>query len=128
MVNSERIVPIQKIDFLSMIGTVMKIANVSYAVLASSDVEGNFKVTGTGDVGNALANQPLKTLDFGTGVTAGVVYFVPAFDFEKITVVDVDATISDSGIELSEIKKDGITLYKATLSSGSVILNAVTPV
>lgn len=128
MVNNDRIVPVQKIDFLSLIGTVMKIANVSYTVLASSDVEGEFRVTGTGDVGNALANQPLKSLDFGTGVTAGVVYFVPAFDFEKITVVNVNATISDSGIALSEIKKDGITLYKATLSTGSVVLNAVTPV
>ena len=128
MVNNDRIVPVQKIDFLSLIGTVMKIANVSYTVLASSDVEGEFRVTGTGNVGNALANQPLKSLDFGTGVTAGVVYFVPAFDFEKITVVNVNATISDSGIALSEIKKDGITLYKATLSTGSVVLNAVTPV
>ena len=46
MINTQRIVPIQKVDFLTLIGTVMTLANVSYSVLASSDIDGDFTVTG----------------------------------------------------------------------------------
>ena len=46
MVNTDRIVPITKIDYLSMIGTAMKLASTSFSVLAASDVEGTFTVTG----------------------------------------------------------------------------------
>lgn len=127
MVNNDRIVPIQKIDFLSMIGTVLTIANVSYAVLAASDVEGDFSVTGSGAAGVFLANQPVQTLDFASGVTGGTVYFVADFDFSAITVAGVAATIDDSGLALADIKPDGITLYKAVLDSGEVTISAVTP-
>ena len=44
MINNDRIVPIQKIDFLSMIGTILTLHGTSYAVLAASDVEGTFSV------------------------------------------------------------------------------------
>ena len=76
MVNNDRIVPIQKIDLLSMYGTVLKIASVSATVLAANDINGFFSVTGTGAAGTFLANQPVKQLDFAAGVTSGTVYFV----------------------------------------------------
>lgn len=126
MVNNDRIVPIQKIDFLSMIGTVLAIANVSTTVIAG-DVEGNFTVTGSGAAGNKLANQPVKSLNYGSGVTSATVYFVPAYDFAEILVNGSAATISDGGVALADVKKDGITLYKAVLGSGSVTISAVTP-
>lgn len=127
MVNNDRIVPIQKIDFLSMIGTILTLNSTSFSVLAASDVEGDFSVTGSGAAGNKLANQPVKTLDFASGVTSGTVYFVAAFDFAGITVAGAAATIDDSGLALADIKPDGITLYKAVLGSGEVALSAVTP-
>ena len=44
MINKDRIVPVQKIDFLSLIGTILAIHGTSYDVLASKDVEGTFEV------------------------------------------------------------------------------------
>lgn len=127
MVNDDRIVPIQKIDLLSMYGTILVIANVSFAVIAATDTLGDFSVTGSGAAGNKLANQPVKTLDFASGVTGGTVYFVPAYDFSAITVAGVAATIDDSGLALDDVQPDGVTLYKAVLSSGEVTITAVTP-
>lgn len=127
MVNNDRIVPIQKIDLLSMYGTVLTIASVSFTVLAASDVLGDFSVTGSGAAGTFLANQPVSTLDFASGVTGGTVYFVPAFDFSAITVAGAAATIDDAGLALADIEPDGVTLYKAVLSSGEVTISAVTP-
>lgn len=127
MVNNDRIVPIQKIDLLSMYGTILTIASVSFTVLAATDTLGDFSVTGSGAAGNILANQPVKTLDFASGVTGGTVYFVPAYDFIAITVAGAAATIDDSGLALADVQPDGVTLYKAVLSSGEVTISAVTP-
>ena len=125
MINKDRIVPIQKTDLLSLIGTVLAIANVSYGVIASTDVEGDFEVTGSGAAGNKLANQPVKSLDFKSGVTSGTVYFVAAYDYEGFKVAGVDATYGSGSVTVA---KDGATLYKAVLGSGEVTITAVTPV
>lgn len=125
MINNDRIVPVQKIDFLSLIGTVLALHGTSYGVLSATDIAGDFEVTGSGDVGTKLANQPVKTLDFKSGVTAGTVYFVSDYDFDGIKVAGSAATIADGSVT---VKPDGITLYKAVLSSGEVAISAVTPV
>lgn len=127
MVNNDRIVPIQKIDYLSMIGTILKLNSTSFTVLAASTVEGAFSVTGSGAAGNLLANQPVQTLDFASGVTSGTVYFVADYDFSAITVAGAAATIDDAGLALADVLPDGITLYKAVLGSGEVTISAVTP-
>ena len=124
MINNDRIVPIQKIDFLSMIGTILTLHGTSYAVLAASDVEGTFSVTGSGAAGNKLAAQPVKSLDFASGVTSGTVYFVAAYDYAGITVNGSTSYGNDS----ATVKADGITLYKAVLSSGDVTVTAITPI
>lgn len=126
MINNDRIVPITKIDFLSLVGVFLGISGTSYGILASTDVEGDFEVTGTGAAGNKLANQPVKTLDFKSGVTSGTVYFVPAYDYAGITVAGAAATYADGSVE--SVQADGITLYKAVLGSGEVTLTAVTPI
>lgn len=125
MINNDRIVPIQKTDLLSLIGTVLTIANVSYGVIASTDVEGDFEVTGSGAAGNKLANQPVKSLDFKSGVTSGTVYFVASYDYEGFKVAGADATYGSGSVT---VVKDGATLYKAVLGSGEVTITAVTPV
>lgn len=127
MVNNDRIVPIQKIDLLSMYGTVLAVGQVDFSVLASTDILGNFSVTGTGSAGTFLANQPVQTLDFASGVTGGTVYFVPGYDFSAITVAGAAATIDSDGLDLADVQPDGVTLYKAVLASGEVTITAVTP-
>lgn len=127
MVNNDRIVPIQKIDFLSMIGTILTLNSTSFSVLAATTVDGAFSVTGSGAAGTFLANQPVQSLDFASGVTGGTVYFVAAYDFDTITVAGAAATIDTDGLAIADIEPDGITLYKAVLASGEVTITAVTP-
>ena len=127
MVNFDRIVPITKTDYLTMIGTILKLNNTSYTVLAPDTIEGAFTVTGSGAAGTFLANQPVQTLDFASGVTGGTVYFVAAHNFDGITAAGAAATIDDAGLDLEDIKTDGVTLYMAALSSGEVTIAAVSP-
>lgn len=125
MINKDRIVPIQKMDLLTMFGTILALHGTEYAVLASTDVEGDFSVTGTGAAGNKLANQPVKTLDFASGVTGATVYFVAAYDYAGVSIAGVAATPAEGS---AEVANDGATLYKAVLSSGAVTITAVSPV
>jgi len=128
MINNDRIVPITRIDLLSLIGTVLGLNGTSYTVLESLDVEGDFDLTGSGAAGNKLCAQPVKTLNFHTGVTSGTVYFVAAHDFEGITYHEGPATFNTSNIDNEDVVGDAATLYKAALSSGTITLTAVTPV
>ena len=118
MINTDRIVPIQKIDYLSMIGTILTLNNTSFGVLDGED--GKFTVTATGAAGNKLANEPVKSLDFAEGCTSGTVYFCCDFCFEGISIAGTAA-------ELDELKKDGVTLYKAVLADTAVTVTAITP-
>jgi hypothetical protein len=112
MINNDHIVPVQKCDFLSLVGIMLNIHGTSYTVAKAADVEGNF-VLADGSV--FLCDQPVKTLDFGE-LTAGTAYFVAAYDFAGIT-----------GAEDAEIKADGITLYKAVIADTVITVTAVTP-
>ena len=122
MFNTSRIVPIEKIDRLSLIGETLNLIGTSYTKLAAADVIGNFVVTGTGNVGNKLADQPAVTIDFASGVTAGVVYFIPASGYVGIKVAGTAVTPSGADVD-----GDGVSLYTATLSSGTVTIAKVTP-
>lgn len=121
MINTDRIIPILKIDRLSLVGETMKLIGTSFTKLTASDVAGNFTVTGTGDAGNKLANQPAASIDFATGVTAGVVYFVPAADFAGFKIAGTAVTAT------GDVDADGVSLYTATLSSGSITVAKITP-
>lgn len=124
MINKDRIVSVTLTDYLTLIGTVMTLAGTSYGVIKAEDVAGTYSVTGSGDVGNKLADQPVKSLDFASGVTAGVVYFVPAHDFIGFTAAGSAAYADGS----ATVDPDGITLYKATLASGEITVAAVAPI
>ena len=125
MINNDRIVPVQKIDLLTLIGTILGLNGTSYNVLATEDVEGDFSVTGTGAAGTLLANQPVKTLDFATGVTGGTVYFIAGYDYAGITVAGAAASYNEGS---ATVNPDGVTLYKAVLASNKVTVTAVSPV
>lgn len=122
MINNDRIVPVTKADLISIYGTMLTIGNVSYTAISASDVDGDFSVTASGAAGIKLADQPVKTVVFGSGVTSATIYFVPAYDYEGFS--KTGATITSSGT----VKKDGATLYKAVLATGAVTITAVTPV
>ena len=121
MLNTKRIVPVEKIDLGSLRGEMMKLANISFTKLISADVEGNYSVTGSGSVGNLLADQPAKSIDFVSGVTAAVVYFSAASDFDGFKVAGVAVTPTGT------VVADGVTLMTATLSGGAVTVAQVTP-
>ena len=125
MINKERIVPVKRTDLLTLIGTVMALIGTSYAVLKSSDVEGDFTVTGSGAAGNKLCDQPVKSLDFASGVTGGTVYFVPDYAYEGVKIAGVAAVPAEGS---ADVDANGADLYKAVLSSGSVTITAVSPI
>lgn len=122
MINNDRIVPIQKIDFLSLLGTILHLAKTDYTVLKASSIDGDFSVTENPDV-LLLANQPVKTLDFADGVTSANVLFVAAYDFAGFTVNGSAVT------PFGTVNPDGISLYEASLSKllpgADAILNVV---
>lgn len=122
MINNDRIVPIQKMDLLTMFGTILNLASVDYTVLQTSTIEGAFSVTGSGAAGILLANQPVQTLDFAEGVTGATVYFIAAYDYAGMTIADAATT------PIGAVQPDGVTLYKAVLASGAVTITAVSPV
>ena len=128
MINNNRIVPVMKMDLLSLFGTILGIGCTSYTVLAAPDIVGDFSVTGSGSAGTFLCDQPVKSLDFPQAVTGATIYFVAAYDFEGLTVAGAAPTFNDSYLDNDDVLADGVTLYKAVLSSGSVTLTAVTPV
>lgn len=124
MINNDRIVPVQKIDLLSLFGTILGLNNTSYSVLASTDVEGDYSVTGSGSAGTFLANQPVKSLDFASGVTGATVYFVADYNYAGITVAGAAATYGSGS---ADVVADGVSLYKAVLASGEVTVSVITP-
>ena len=124
MINYDRIVPIQKIDFLSLIGTILELIGTTYTVLETTTIEGAFAINDSGAAGNFLCNQPVQSLDFGEA-TSATVYFVAAYDYSGIMI---DSLPVSPGMGSVTVNPDGITLYKAVLDDGDVTITAVTPV
>lgn len=117
MINKDRIVPIQAVDRLSSIGEVMALANITFAVVAADDIQGNFTISATG---NKLLNQPAKVINFTAA--SGTVYFIPGYSWEGFKVSG--AAVTPSG---AAINADCTTLYKAVLASGAVTVTQITP-
>ena len=124
MINLKNIIPVVKMDLLSLIGTILTIANVSFQIAVAS-VAGEVAITGSGAAGNFLANGPVKEIDFKSGVTGATVYFIPAYDYAGIKVAGAAATMASDSVE---VLAESANLYKAVLSSGEVTITAVTPV
>ncbi|MBO7436896.1 MAG: hypothetical protein J6T97_03650 [Bacteroidaceae bacterium] len=119
MINNERIVSVTATDLLSLYKTILGAASVSVTAI-QADAVGEFTVTGTGDAGNVIAAEPVKTLNFASGVTAAVVYFVAAYDYKGFKVAGTDVETAGA-----DVVADGATLYTATLSSSTVTIAAV---
>ena len=110
MINKNRVVPITKTDLLTLIGTILALIGAAFTTLKSITVAGQFAVTDAGDAGTKLADQPVKTLDFDAGTTAGTVYFVAAYDFAGITVGGADPTWGAGSLTNADVAADAATL------------------
>lgn len=119
MINNDRIVPVQKIDLLSLYGTILGILGDEYKVLQTTNVLGDFIVEEDDKL--YLANQPVKTLDFADGVESATVYFIPDYAFAGFSINGTATEVE------TEIKPDGVTLYVAELKNSAVTVIAVTP-
>ena len=118
MINTDRIVPVQAIDLISLYGLILKqdSDNATMEALkatnpAQFDVATNSKIY--------LADEPVAFCDFNSGVTAGTVYFVPAYDYAGFSVAGAEATIADGS---DDVVADGRTLYSAVLATGEVAI------
>ena len=117
MINQDRIVPVTKTDLLTLYGTILKAASVSVTALNASDVEGNFaQDTNSATV---IASEPVKSLLFGSSVTAATVYFIPAYDYKGFDKTGATLTVT------GDVDADGATLYSATLSTNALTIAKV---
>ena len=124
MINTNRIVPVEKVDLISLYGLILKqdtTNNSTLAKLAAKTVDGAFQITS----GSAplLADQPVKKCDIdstASSVSACTLYFVADYGYEGFTIDGVaEAT------EGVDVDPDGVTLYKAVLSSGDITISVV---
>lgn len=116
MINTKRIVPVKETDLLTLYGTILKIASVNVGALESDGI-GEFVVAENSKT--LIANEPVVSVDFGSGVSASTVYFLAASNFKGFTAEG--AAVTTTG----EVEKGSATLYTATLSSGSVTIAKV---
>ena len=114
MINSDRIVPITKVDLISMYGLILlqDSNNSSMAALQADTVDGQFSC-GTGI---KLAAQPVKSCNFTS--TSGTLYFVADYDYVGFTKAGAAVTMAGA-----TVVADGHTLYKAVLSSSTVTIS-----
>lgn len=122
MINTDRIVPVQVIDLISLYGLILKqdSDNSSLAALDATN-PGEFTVASTAG-SLLLADEPVASLNFASGYTSGTVYFVPAFDYSGFSINGTAVTPADGR---ATVDPDGRTLYKAVLSSGDVTITQV---
>ena len=118
MINNDRIVQVTATDLLSLYALILKVAGTTLTVEEAA-APGVFEVAAAPQSGSLIANEPVKNLDFASGVSAATVYFVPAYDFEGFSINGAAVTTSGADVEA-----DGRSLYLATLSAGAVTIAA----
>lgn len=114
MINKDRIVPITVTDLLTMYGNIMTLAGTT-VTSASATSPGVFETDDAS--GNILANEPVKSFDFGGTPDSPVLYFIPSYSYEGFTVGGNVATMAGD-----EVDPDGRTLYTATPSGSTVTI------
>ncbi len=120
MINKDRIVPVQKIDLLSLYGLILQQSNATLAAVDSATVEGDFEITAAATP--LIADEPVKSVDFASDVSTATLYFVAAYDYAGFTINEaaVTPTVPEEGI-----LADGKTLYKAELASSAIEITKV---
>ena len=122
MINSSRIVPataLSELDYMKAILTVWGTASSkTFKTVSAADAEGDFDITTTAINSKdwVMCDEPAKHINFGSGVSAAIVFFVPTYDYEGFSLNGTATTPTGT------VDPDGRTLYKATLSSGTVTI------
>lgn len=114
MINTNRVVPIVKIDLISMYGLILKQGAATLAKVSSGTVDGQFAITAAATP--LIADEPVKSVDFASGVSSATLYFVPAHDYVGFSING--AAVTPTG----DVEADGCTLYKAVLGSGAITI------
>ena len=117
MINTDRIVPVMATDLLTLLSEVFAIASVSVTPLQAKAI-GEFELT-TSESGAQLCAEPVKSLNFASGVTSATVYFIPALNYQGFTIAGEATTPT------GDVVADGSTLYKAELATGAVTITKV---
>lgn len=120
MINTDRIVPVQATDLISLYAVILsQDSNNSGLAKLAATAPGEFSQETNNAV--AIAAEPVTSLDFAATATAGTVYFVPALDFKGFSLAGVatefSGTINENGI--------GSDLYKAVLASGAITVTKI---
>ena len=122
MINTERIVPVQNIDLISLYGLILTMNSDNSGLVALDATNpGQFEVTSTSG-SLLLADEPVETLDIASGVSSVGIYFVPAYNYAGFTVNGSAATMASASVD---VKPNGRTLYKAALASGEITITQV---
>lgn len=119
MINANRIVPVQVIDLISLYGLILKQDTTNNSGLVALQATAPEVFTQSTNSAVAIAAEPVKTFNFASGVTAGTVYFVAAFDYVGFSINGVAEEPADGS---DAVANDGRTLYKAVLSSGDITI------
>lgn len=118
MINENRIVPVSAIDLLSLYGLILK-QDSNNATLAKVDAVAIGEVDITSAATPLICSEPVKHLNIDNAVTSATIYFVAAYDYEGMSIEDVAITPTGT------VSADGVTLYQAVLSSGTVTVTKV---
>ena len=110
----DRIVPVHRSDLISLYYAMFAIG-ASAPTKINATKPGVFAISAAG-----LCVEPVKTAKITAA--SGVIYFVPAFDFEGFTDGN-DAAITIAG---ADVDADGRSLYSLTISSGTYTAAKVT--
>lgn len=119
MINTNRIVPVQAIDLISLYSTILKMNsnNSTLTKVSASTPNGDF------DIASAsvplLCDEPVSTCDLASTISSAVIHFVPAYDYSGFTQGGEPIT------QTGDVDADGCSLYVATLSSGSISIGKV---
>lgn len=108
----DRIIPIERTNLINQYYTMMSIAGSAPTVIQAT-TPGQFTISAAG-----LCVEPVQSAN--VTLASGAFYFVPAFDFAGFSISN--ALVTPTG---DEIVADGVTLYKATVSSGAISIDKV---
>ena len=119
MINKDRVVAVTATDLLSLYALILKVSGITLEVIDAANPEGEFSVLAN-PASDAIASEPVKSIDFAGTTDAAVVYFVPTYDYEGFKIAG--AAVAATG---DEVIADHANLYKATLATGAVTIEKV---
>lgn len=118
MINANKIIPVTKSDLLSILANACLMCGKTVTAIAAS-APGVFAISSNPSTDVAVCNEPVKVFDFASGSSAATIYFVADYDYQGFKVAGTAVTTSGADVDANSA-----TLYKATLSSGSVTIAA----